>query len=241
MDGKIGTCGVRRASTSSPPPLSTSAAWSAPSPPKGRHCFLIPWRGHTLIGTTDKPYEGHPDDYRVTRPSIEELIAAVNASFDGLSLTLADVRHCYGGLRPLVETQTAETYKSSRKYEIHDHHRDGLRPPDHRGRAANGPPAAIWRKRSSIWYGKRPLLPIPPSISERQYLAGSAIRDMHTFRRRTVAANRDFAESTITYLGEIYGTDIQAVLDLARQDKALAEPMNAAGRHPGPGRLCRPA
>jgi glycerol-3-phosphate dehydrogenase len=196
--------------------------------PDGRHCFLIPWRGHTLIGTTDKPYEGHPDDYRVTRPSIEELIAAVNASFDGLSLTLADVRHCYGGLRPLVETQTAETYKSSRKYEIHDHRRDGL---DHLITVEGGKWTTSRHLAEKVidLVREKTVLPIPPSISERQYLAGSAIRDMHTFRRRTVAANRDFAESTITYLGEIYGTDIQAVLDLARQDKALAEPMNAQG------------
>ena len=196
--------------------------------PEGRHCFLIPWRGHTLIGTTDKPYEGDPDDYRVTRRSIEELIAAVNGSFDGLSLTLADVRHCYGGLRPLVETQTAETYKSSRKYEIHDHHRDGL---DHLISVEGGKWTTSRHLAEKVvdLVREKTVLPIPPSISERQYLAGSAIRDMHTFRRRTVAANRDFAADTVTYLGEIYGTDIQAILDLARQDKALAEPLNAAG------------
>ena len=46
---------------------------------------------------------------------------------------------------------------------------------------------------------------------------------------RTIAANRDFAEDTVAYLGQIYGTDVQAVLDLARQDKTLAEPLNAQG------------
>ena len=196
--------------------------------PEGRHCFLIPWRGHTLIGTTDKPYAGHPDDYRVTRQSIEELITAVNASFDGLNLGYADVRHCYGGLRPLVETQTEETYTSSRKYEIHDHGRDGLN--------------RLITVEGGKWTTSRHLaekvidrvraqtdLPIPPSISERKYLEGSAIRDMQTFFRRTIAANPEFAEDTVTYLAQSYGTEGRAVLDLARQDKALAEPMNAQG------------
>ena len=74
--------------------------------PAGRHFFLIPWRGHTLIGTTDKPFTGNPDEYHVTRQRIDELIAEVNASFgDGL-LSYADVRHTYGGLRPLVEGKT---------------------------------------------------------------------------------------------------------------------------------------
>ena len=94
--------------------------------PGGRHCFLIPWRGHTLIGTTDKPYRGHPDDYRVTRGSILELIHEVNASFDGLHLTLDDVLYSYGGLRPLVGNRRKETYRSSRRYEIHDNALDGF-------------------------------------------------------------------------------------------------------------------
>ena len=196
--------------------------------PEGRHCFLIPWRGHTLIGTTDKPYDGHPDDYRVTRRSIAELIAAVNGSFDGLSLTLADVRHCYGGLRPLVETQTAETYKSSRKYEIHDHKGDGL---DHLISVEGGKWTTSRHLAEKVidLVREKTVLPIPPSVSERQYLAGSAIRDMNAFRHQTIAANPDFAEDTVAYLGQLYGTDLQAILELARQDKTLAEPMNAQG------------
>jgi hypothetical protein len=52
--------------------------------PGGRHFFLIPWRGHTLIGTTDKEYVGSPDKYRVTKESIMELIAlSVNSTFWG--------------------------------------------------------------------------------------------------------------------------------------------------------------
>ena len=45
--------------------------------PGGRHYFLIPWRNHTLIGTTDKPFTGNPDDYHVTKKSILELIDEV--------------------------------------------------------------------------------------------------------------------------------------------------------------------
>jgi len=209
------------------PVINATSAVSAITP-KGRHCFLIPWRGHTLIGTTDKPYEGHPDDYRVTRRSIEELIVAVNASFDGLSLTLADVRHCYGGLRPLVETQTAETYKSSRKYEIHDHAGEGL---DHLISVEGGKWTTSRHLAEKVidLVREKTALPIPPSVSERKYLEGSAIRDMDTFLRQAIAANRDFAEDTVAYLGQIYGTLYPEVLDLARQDKTLAEPLNAQG------------
>ncbi len=196
--------------------------------PAGRHCFLIPWRGHTLIGTTDQPYEGHPDDYRVTRRSIEDLIAAVNASFEGLAITYADVRHCYGGLRPLVETQTEETYTSSRKYEIHDHQQDGL---DHLMTVEGGKWTTSRHLAEKVIdrVREKTALPIPPSVSERKYLKGSRIRDMNAFLQRSKAAHPDFSESTVAYLGQIYGTQFNAVLELARQDAALAAPMNAQG------------
>jgi len=196
--------------------------------PAGRHCFLIPWRGHTLIGTTDQPYEGHPDDYRVTRRSIEDLIATVNASFEGLSITYADVRHCYGGLRPLVETQTEETYTSSRKYEIHDHQGDGL---GHLMTVEGGKWTTSRHLAEKVidQVREKTTLPIPPSVSARKYLKGSRIRDMNAFLRRCIAAAPDFSETTVAYLGQIYGTHFRTILDLARQDAALAEPMNAQG------------
>jgi len=196
--------------------------------PKGRHCFLIPWRGHTLIGTTDKAYHGHPDDYRVTRQSIEELIAEVNASFDGLAITYEDVRHCYGGLRPLVEDQTEETYTSSRKYEIHDSDTDGV--------------SGLMTVEGGKWTTSRHLaekvidrlwdkttLPISRSVSDRRYLNGSEIRDINAFINRIKRENRDFDEHTVVYLARIYGTAVEDILTLARQNPALAEPLNDEG------------
>ena len=97
--------------------------------PSGRHLFLIPWRGCTLIGTTDKAYEGHPDDFRVTESDILELIAEVNETLPEAKLTRSDIRHFYGGLRPLVEEETqveAESYQLSRKFEVYDHCERGL-------------------------------------------------------------------------------------------------------------------
>jgi glycerol-3-phosphate dehydrogenase len=196
--------------------------------PGGQHCFLIPWRGHTLIGTTDKAYDGHPDDYRVSRRSIEELLAKVNTSFEDLSLTIDDVLHSYGGLRPLVETRTEETYRSSRKYEIHDHRRDGL--------------DGLITVEGGKWTTSRHLaekvidlirektaFPVSPSISERQYLMGCTIRDMRAFLHRIKAENPDFPAATVDYLGKIYGTGFVNILNLARQDASLAEPLNAQG------------
>ena len=196
--------------------------------PNGRHCFLIPWRGHTLIGTTDKPYDGHPDDYRVTRESILELIHEVNGSFGDLCLTLNDVLYTYGGLRPLVESRTKETYRSSRKYEIQDNSADGI--------------GGLLTVEGGKWTTSRrlaekvidrlrdkPGLSIGPSVSARQYLKGSEIRDINTFLARIKGENRDFDGETIDYLRRVYGTEHEKVLALAHHDHDLAQRLNSDG------------
>jgi glycerol-3-phosphate dehydrogenase len=79
----------------------------------GRHFFMIPWRNHTLIGTTDQPYTGSPDDYRVTPESIRGLIDEVNGTLGADVVNFDDVLYSYGGLRPLVEDVSADTYGAS--------------------------------------------------------------------------------------------------------------------------------
>ena len=199
--------------------------------PGGRHCFLIPWRGHTLIGTTDKSYLGHPDDYRVGGKSIQELILEVNGSFEGLNLTLDDVLYSYGGLRPLVESRAKETYRSSRKYEIHDNSINGIE--------------GLFTVEGGKWTTSRGLaektidrlrekfdISVGPSVSARQHLKGSEIRDMNAFLARMRSENRDFHGNTVECLGRLYGTECVKVLELARRENLLAEHLNSDGELP---------
>ena len=93
----------------------------------GRHCFIVPWRNYTLLGTTDKEYNGNPDDYQVTKSAVVDFLDEVNVVFGNEEkLDYSDVKFVYGGLRPLVEEQTENVYESSRKYEIVDHEKDGI-------------------------------------------------------------------------------------------------------------------
>ncbi|WP_044204073.1 glycerol-3-phosphate dehydrogenase/oxidase [Flammeovirga sp. OC4] len=95
--------------------------------PKGRHIMLLPWRGHTIIGTTDKPYRGKVEDWKVTQESIDELISEVNTCYGSDILKKEDVTYYYGGLRPLVDQTTENTYNQSRKHEILDHSSEGFK------------------------------------------------------------------------------------------------------------------
>jgi len=94
---------------------------------KGRHFFILDWRGHSLIGTTDIVYKGDPDEFRVTESDVVDFLAEINETFPSAKLERADVLFQYGGLRPIVEKETSieiEVYDASRKYEIYDHEQD---------------------------------------------------------------------------------------------------------------------
>ena len=196
--------------------------------PSGRHFFVVPWRGHTLIGTTDKPFTGNPDEYRVTKKSIMELIEEVNKSFGNGKLCYADVRHTYGGLRPLVEDHTEETYTTSRRYEIYDNADDGLdglitleggKYTTSRNLAENCL-KLVERK-----LGRRPA----SSITKKHHLYGCSITDLNSFLYDVQRDNKDFSGPTLDYLSRNYGTEHAGILSLAREDKALAETLNADG------------
>ncbi len=136
--------------------------------------------------------------------------------------------HCYGGLRPLVETPTGETYNASRRYEIRDHLRDGLR--------------GLITVEGGKWTTSRHLaekvvdrlvtttaLPVGRSISARQYLQGCAIRDMGAHLAGLRERHPDFDGDTLDSMGRLYGTACEAVLELARLNPHLARKLNDAG------------
>jgi glycerol-3-phosphate dehydrogenase len=91
-----------------------------------KHLFVIPWRGKTIIGTTDTVYNGSPDEFKVTREDIQNLILEIN-EYLNFKIESRDVYYYYGGMRPLVDdsTDSLNTYNVSRKNEISDHKLSG--------------------------------------------------------------------------------------------------------------------
>jgi glycerol-3-phosphate dehydrogenase len=97
--------------------------------PDERHLFVLPWRDHALIGTTDVPFEGDPDEVAVTEADLRAFLDTINATLPFAQLTRDDVLHFYAGLRPLAGTgaDEASTYRASRKHAIVHHAGDGIR------------------------------------------------------------------------------------------------------------------
>lgn len=97
----------------------------------GGHLFALPWRGHTLLATTDTPFTGDPAMVAVCESDIEALLGAFQKYLPAAHLTRDHVQAFYAGLRPLVadgpKNNKAEgTYNVSRRAELVDHTGEGL-------------------------------------------------------------------------------------------------------------------
>jgi glycerol-3-phosphate dehydrogenase len=87
----------------------TAGIYYVESPTDGRAVFVMPWGGSTLIGTTETPYRGDPDDVHPLAGEEEYLLAVVRHYFPALNaLTRDDITQRFAGLRVLpAATQAA--------------------------------------------------------------------------------------------------------------------------------------
>ena len=197
----------------------------------GKHYFLVPYRNHTLIGTTDKEFIGRPDDYKVTKKAIVELLDDVNNSFGNLEkIKYEDIVYTYGGLRPLIEDQTEDVYDSSRKYEITGEKKNGIE-----GlitvEGGKFTTSRMLAEKAIDKALKIMRLPIKKSISESTYLYACDIKNFGEFVAEKQKTYTQFKPEQIEYLAKSYGTEIDEILLKAKENKSLIEPLNADGEN----------
>ncbi len=93
----------------------------------GRHFFVIPWRGRSLIGTTNVPYAGDPAGVGASETDIADFVAEIAAVYPAAELRREDVHHAFAGLYPLVDKEVrSEVYQGGSQYEIQDHAPEGI-------------------------------------------------------------------------------------------------------------------
>ncbi len=68
-----------------------------------RVIFVNPYEGDLcLIGTTDIPYKGRPEDVRIEQSEIDYLLQVINR-YAAKPLRASDIRHSFSGVRPLYD------------------------------------------------------------------------------------------------------------------------------------------
>ncbi len=195
-----------------------------------RHAFILPWQGHSLIGTTDTPYRGNIDEVAATAEDVQNLLGVVT---DGLTrpVSEADVLYAYAGVRPLVAARHGrgdDLYCASRRSEVLVHAHPGAR----------GLVSAIGGK----WTTSRALAeevvdllakqlgrPLPPCGTREVSLHGGATGDLERFLHALVRRHPQVPRETLEHLLHRYGDRVDAVLAHAEPgDRPLAP---GTGRH----------
>ena len=97
--------------------LPGESALLIPKTPDGRVLFVIPWHGHTLVGTTDVAVPGIPAEPRAAADEIDFILETA-----GRYLTTpprrADVLGTFAGIRPLVTHGGGKTAALARDHTI---------------------------------------------------------------------------------------------------------------------------
>ncbi|SFB55419.1 glycerol-3-phosphate dehydrogenase [Azotobacter beijerinckii] len=83
-----------------------------------RIVFAIPYlERFTLIGTTDREYQGDPAQVRISEEETDYLLAVVNRHFKH-QLTRDSILHSYSGVRPLCNDESADPSAVTRDYTL---------------------------------------------------------------------------------------------------------------------------
>ncbi|MBU1694312.1 MAG: glycerol-3-phosphate dehydrogenase/oxidase [Verrucomicrobia bacterium] len=188
----------------------------------GRNYFVTPWRGLSILGTTDTLYEGSPDEFAITESDIATFLTELNTLYPA-GLERKDVRFWIGGMRPLGDEDTDPDHaQASHKSQIRDHAREGG--------PANlvsvvGVKYTVCRhiaERVVNHLVRRLDRPAGPCRTGDTPLAGGDIEDFGAF---LAEAQHAAPAGAAEHLARNYGTRMKSVLALAAADPSLAEPL----------------
>lgn len=86
----------------------TKGIYYVESPTDGRAVFVMPWHGATLVGTTETPFHGDPDQVQPLPQEEEYLLAVVRHYFPAFGrLSRQDITARFAGLRVLPAANQA--------------------------------------------------------------------------------------------------------------------------------------
>jgi glycerol-3-phosphate dehydrogenase len=184
--------------------------------------FVIPWGRHWLIGTTDHDWQLDKSHPAATSLDIAYLLEHANRVLV-TPLSEADVEGVYAGLRPLLAGESEATSKLSREHEV-GHPVPGLvvvaggKYTTYRVMAKDAVDEAV----RGIGAG------IPASVTENVPLVGADGYQGLWNRRYLLAQESGLHVARIEHLLNRYGSLIDELLRLLRDDPSLGEPLPGA-------------
>ncbi|MGH3830301.1 MAG: glycerol-3-phosphate dehydrogenase/oxidase [Pseudonocardiaceae bacterium] len=184
--------------------------------------FVIPWRNHWIVGTTDTGWNldlAHP---AATRADIDYLLDTVNTVL-ATPLSECDIEGVYAGLRPLLAGESEQSSTLSREHAV-ARVAPGLvaiaggKYTTYRVMAADAVDAAV------------PDLPgrVAPSITDQVPLLGADGYHALVNQTDALAARHGLHPSRLRHLLDRYGSAVHQLLALAADRRELLAPLRAS-------------
>ncbi|MGW4206669.1 glycerol-3-phosphate dehydrogenase/oxidase [Lentzea sp. NPDC004789] len=184
--------------------------------------FVIPWRNHWIVGTTDTDWNldlAHP---AATKHDIDYILEHVNSVL-ATPLTHDDIEGVYAGLRPLLAGESDSTSKLSREHAV--------------ARVAPGLVAIAGGKYTTYRVmgadavdAAHVDLPgrIQPSITDKVPLVGADGYHALVNQADQLAAKHGLHPYRVRHLLDRYGSLVHEVLSLAADNPELLKPIPAS-------------
>jgi glycerol-3-phosphate dehydrogenase len=184
--------------------------------------FVIPWRNHWIVGTTDTDWNldlAHP---AATKKDIDYILDHVNTVL-ATPLTHDDIEGVYAGLRPLLAGESEESSKLSREHAV--------------ARVAPGLVAIAGGKYTTYRVMAADAIDaasvdlpgrLQPSITDRVPLLGADGYHALVNQADLLAARHGLHPYRVRHLLDRYGSLVHEVLGLADERPDLLKPLDAA-------------
>ncbi|HLD69574.1 MAG TPA: glycerol-3-phosphate dehydrogenase/oxidase [Candidatus Omnitrophota bacterium] len=183
-----------------------------PTKSERRIFFIIPWKGNSLIGTTDTDYTGSADEVSVSNEDIDYLLTESRRVFPDVDFSRDNIITTFAGLRPLVMDH-GSTFKVSRKHVIEESYSGII--------YVTGGKYTTYRKIAEDTV-KRLVRGKPVDTEHNFLLYGSGHMDEAD---DALASRYAVTIETIHYLKDLYGARVLDVLRLVEHDSSLKAPI----------------
>lgn len=188
--------------------------------------FVIPWKNHWIIGTTDTDWDLSKDHPAASRRDIDYLLQHVNKVL-AVPLAHEDVQGVYAGLRPLLAGEDEATSQLSREHAVSTSVKGlvviaGGKYTTYRIMAKDAIDAAVHGLSSQM--GRK----VPACCTEDVPLLGADGFEAVWNQRHMLSTKSGLNVGRIEHLLRRYGSLISEVLELIAQRPDLAGPLTGA-------------
>lgn len=193
----------------------------------GRHVFVIPWRNHSLIGTTYDVYHDKLDDVRPTEENIDDLITDINSAFGCKKLTRNAVKYAYAGIYPLItDNINPNKYQGTGEYQIINHKNSEGFQGLYSVFGAKYTTARLLAEKALNVITKDLDKPVKPCTTRDTPLKAGKIENISDYRHKKKQEYATFTSSeTIDHLITYYGTATDQIMNIAKTSTAFTKPL----------------